>query len=67
MRASPGAQQMTTRILLVLAVSLLVVILASGDLLQLGVLRRLELSTIDFRFNARGARAGIADSSDIPK
>ncbi|MBP1653710.1 MAG: adenylate cyclase [Bacteroidetes bacterium] len=65
MRASSGAHPFWVRALLVAGVALLVVALTSEELFQLGLLRRLELSTIDYRFGIRGERGSIADSSDV--
>jgi adenylate cyclase len=65
MRASPGAHPLIIRTILVLSVALLVVVLTHEELFQLGLLRRLELSTIDYRFGIRGTRGRIADSSDV--
>ncbi len=47
------------------SVALLVVLLTQASFLQLGVLQRLELSTIDYRFEARGPSKAVADSSHI--
>lgn len=65
MRAPSGIRSRSLRVLLVMAVALFVVVLTTEDLLQLGLLRRLELSTIDYRFGMRGRETGITDSSDI--
>ena len=65
MRPSSGTHPWFVRALLVLAVALLVVILTNEELLQVGLLRRLELSTLDYRFGIRGAHGGIDDSSDV--
>ena len=65
MRASAGIHPWIVRTLLVLAVVLLVVVLTNEELFQLGLLRRLELSTLDYRFGIRGTRGGIDDSSNV--
>ena len=65
MRPSSGTHPWIVRTLLVLAVTLLVVILTNEELFQVGLLRRLELSTLDYRFGIRGMRGGIDDSSDV--
>ena len=65
MRAPSGIRSSSLKILLVMVVALFVVVLTTEDLLQLGLLRRLELSTIDYRFGIRGREISITDSSDV--
>ena len=46
-------------------VALVVILLAHLDVVGFTAIRRLELSTIDYRFQLRGTRAGVGDSSSI--
>ncbi len=46
-------------------VALLVILLTQANFLQLGALQRLELATIDYRFEARGESRSLPDSSHV--
>ena len=46
-------------------VALLVILLTQANFLQLGALQRLELATIDYRFEARGQSKVIPDSAHV--
>ncbi len=54
-----------TRSVLAGTIALLVVLLTQSNFLQLGVLQRLELATIDYRFETRGQSRAIPDSSPV--
>ena len=47
------------------SVALLIILLTQTNFLQLGALQRLELATIDYRFEARGRSPVIPDSAHI--
>ena len=46
-------------------VALLVILLTQVNFLQLGALQRLELATIDYRFEARGKSEAVPDSAHV--
>jgi adenylate cyclase len=48
-----------------LAIAAFVVLLTQAPLLKLGVLERLELATLDYRFQARGTRFATPDSLHV--
>jgi len=50
---------------LALAVALLVVVVTQERILKLGIIARLELASIDYRFESRGVNASFKDSSDV--
>ncbi|MGA9116605.1 MAG: adenylate/guanylate cyclase domain-containing protein [Bacteroidota bacterium] len=56
---------LTAGVLIPLAVALLVVLLVREDLPGSGILRRLELASLDYRFSSRGAVAIAAESAHV--
>jgi adenylate cyclase len=53
------------RIGLAVAVALVIIVLTQESILKLGVFQRLELATIDYRFQSRGPNTAIKDSGDV--
>ena len=47
------------------AVALLVIVITQEGILKLGIIQRLELASIDYRFESRGTQPSFKDSSDI--
>ena len=50
---------------LAIAVALLVIVITQEKILKLGIIQRLELASIDYRFESRGTNPCFKDSSDI--
>ncbi|MEK9136082.1 MAG: adenylate/guanylate cyclase domain-containing protein, partial [Bacteroidota bacterium] len=50
---------------LAFAVALLVIVLTQDNILKLGIIQRLELASIDYRFESRGTDLAFKDSSDV--
>lgn len=48
-----------------LAVALLVVVITQEDILKLGILQRLELASIDYRFAYRGTHPSVREWGDV--
>jgi adenylate cyclase len=61
----PGTTSDAMKTFLGLAVALVVVVITRVPWLSLGVLERLELSTIDARFSIRGPSPALPDSADV--
>ncbi|MBI4535787.1 MAG: adenylate/guanylate cyclase domain-containing protein [Ignavibacteriae bacterium] len=55
----------STKLGLAASVVLLTLIVTQDEILKLGILQRLELGTIDYRFEARGPHPTISESSDV--
>ncbi len=53
------------KLLVAIVVAVLTIILTHDDILQLGVVQRLEMATLDYRFQARGAYPGLRESSHV--
>ncbi len=64
-RLTTAQKSAASQILLALTVSLLVVLFTREAVPKLGVLQRLELATLDFRFQVRGPRPFLTDSSRV--
>jgi adenylate cyclase len=47
------------------AVALLVVVITQEDILKLGIIRRLELASIDYRFESRGTNPAFKDTGTV--
>ena len=62
---STGQRNLIIRLALALGVALLIIVFTQESILRLGVLQRLELATIDYRFQFRGSAPGVADSSHV--
>ena len=54
-----------TKIGLALTVSALVLMITQDEILRLGIIQRLELASIDYRFAYRGIRSQARDSSHV--
>jgi adenylate cyclase len=50
---------------LALGAALLVLLVTQEEILRLGILRRMELATIDYRFRARGPAPWVRDSGNV--
>jgi adenylate cyclase len=64
-RSTSAQGRWTTKIGLALAVALLTVVLTQEDILKLGIIKRLELASIDYRFAVRGPHPTIGDSGSV--
>lgn len=62
---SSSQRTFATKVSLALAVALLVIIITQENILKLGIIQRLELASIDYRFESRGTRANFKDSSNV--
>ena len=60
-----GQLRLLQKLALPLCVALLVILFTREELLNLGVVERLELASLDFRFQARSALPNIKDSSTV--
>ena len=60
-----GQRKWLTRIALALGVALLIVILTQEQIFRLGILQRLELATLDYRFQFRGPNVAVRDSLQV--
>ena len=54
-----------TKISLACAIALLIVVITQEDILKLGIIQRLELASIDYRFQSRGRISTMKDSGNI--
>ena len=61
----PPLRTLLPRVLLALAVSAAVLVITQEDILKLGIIQRLELASIDYRFDARGRDPALKDSSTV--
>jgi adenylate cyclase len=64
-RLSTSHQRWLTKVTLALGVALLVIIVTQEQILKLGIVERMELASIDYRFESRGVNTAFKDSSDI--
>ncbi|MEK7250647.1 MAG: CHASE2 domain-containing protein, partial [Bacteroidota bacterium] len=53
------------KLLVALVVALLTIVLTQEEILKLGLVQRLELASVDYRFQSRGERPAIPDSSHV--
>jgi adenylate cyclase len=58
-------RRLLKKIGLAIAVAVLIIIITQEGILKLGILRRLELASIDYRFQSRGTTAAFKDSGDV--
>ncbi len=65
LRLSSGQQGWLTRIALALGVALIIIVFTQESILRLGILQRLELASVDYRFQYRGVNQGIRDSAHV--
>lgn len=62
---TPKRRTLLTKAGIALAAALLIIIVTQEEILKLGIVRRLELASIDYRFESRGIRSDIKDSSRV--
>ena len=62
---TPRLRTWMSRVAIALSVALLVAALTVEEILHLGIFQRLELTALDYRFQARGADPSISDSSNV--
>jgi adenylate cyclase len=65
LRLSTRQQGWLTRIALALGVALVIIVFTQESILRLGILQRLELASVDYRFQYRGVNQGMRDSSHV--
>ncbi|MFN0157741.1 MAG: CHASE2 domain-containing protein [Bacteroidota bacterium] len=58
-------QRWFSKVGLALAVALLVIVITQEDILKLGIIQRLELASIDYRFESRGTNMRMKDSANV--
>lgn len=54
-----------TKLGMAFAVALLVIIITQDDILKLGIIQRLELASIDYRFESRGTNPWVKESTNV--
>lgn len=64
-RLSTRQKGMVVQLALAIGVSLLIILITQEPILRLGILQRLELASIDYRFQFRGSSPLIRDSSNV--
>ncbi len=64
-RLTASQHRWFTKVGLAFAVALLVIIITQEDILKLGIIRRLELASIDYRFESRGTNTRMKDSANV--
>jgi adenylate cyclase len=64
-RLSARRQSWFPRIGLAVLVALLVIVFTQERILRLGIFERLELATLDYRFQVRGINTAVADSPHV--
>ncbi len=62
---SSSQQRWATKLGLSIAVALLVVVITQDNILKLGIIQRLELASVDYRFESRGIDPTFKDSSNV--
>ena len=65
LRLSTGQQSWLMRIALAFGVALIIIVFTQESILRLGILQRLELASVDYRFQYRGVNQGIRDSAHV--
>jgi adenylate cyclase len=65
LRFTAAQERWTTKIGLAFVVSLLIVVITQEDILKLGIIQRLELASIDYRFQSRGRTSAMKDSGNV--
>lgn len=65
LRLSPSYRLWISKLSLATAVALLVIVITQDNILKLGIIQRLELASIDYRFESRGIDPTFKDSSEI--
>ena len=65
LRFTAAQERWTTKISLPFVVALLIVVITQEDILKLGIIQRLELASIDYRFQSRGRTSAMKDSGNV--
>src|SRR5512146_1097353 len=65
LRLTTSHQRWFSKLGLAVSVALLVIVITQEGILKLGIIQRLELASIDYRFESRGTQPFFKDSSDI--
>ena len=65
LRFTAAQERWTTKIGLAVVVALLIVVITQEDILKLGIIQRLELASIDYRFQSRGRTSAMKDSGNV--
>jgi adenylate cyclase len=65
LRLTAAQRRWMTKISLACAVALLIVVITQEDILKLGIIQRLELASIDYRFQSRGRNSAMKDSGNV--
>ena len=64
-RFASGKGTWATKLGMAITVALITIVLTQEDILRLGVVQRLELATIDYRFENRGPATAIAAAGNV--
>lgn len=62
---TPQRLVLLTKVGLAVAVAILLIIITQEEILKLGIIRRLELASIDYRFASRGTSPDLRDSVNV--
>lgn len=62
---TPTQQQWVAKLGLPILVALFLIVITQESILKLGILQRLELASIDYRFQARGGNPSFKDSANV--
>ena len=65
LRLSTIRQRWLSKLGLAVAVALLIIVITQERILKLGIIQRLELASIDYRFESRGTNSSFKDSSNV--
>ena len=64
-RLTPPQRLLLSKLSLAITVALLIVVITQDNILKLGIIQRLELASIDYRFESRGIDPTFKDSSEV--
>lgn len=64
-KLTSGYRTWSAKLGLAAAVALLVVVITQEDILKLGIIQRLELASIDYRFESRGTNPAFKDTGTV--
>jgi adenylate cyclase len=62
---TPARRTLLAKLSLAIAAALLVIVVTQESILKLGIIQRLELASIDYRFESRGTNPGLKDSTHV--
>ena len=65
MRLTPGQRSWLMRIALAVGVAAIIIVFTQESILRLGILQRLELATLDYRFRFRGINTSVRENARV--